>query len=138
MPDLIVVKHNVEMAHRLYKPHGKCEQVHGHSWWVNLALKGEPDDDGMVAEFGAVKKSFRYHLDDKYDHKTIISVDDPIAEDLKKIHFPGLQLVHYNPTTELFAKDIYGWAADTFGERFQYRVEIWETAVNAAVHGDWA
>lgn len=138
MSDLIIVKHNVEMAHRLYEPEGKCQQVHGHSWWVNLAIKGEVDETGMVAEFGAVKKEFRGYLDGRYDHKTIIANEDPLMHDLVDIGFPGLEVVHYNPTTENFARDIYEWAQDRFGTDLQYLVEVWETAVNAAVHGDWS
>lgn len=128
----IKVKHNVEMAHRLWTPQGKCENIHGHSWWVTLSLWGEPDKDGILLEFGKVKRTFREMLDSTFDHKTILDVKDPLWEELKGIEIPGFMEVGFNPTTENFAERIGLWAKQAFPET-RPEVEVWETAVNAAV-----
>jgi 6-pyruvoyl-tetrahydropterin synthase len=92
---LIKVRHNVEVAHRLYETQGKCENIHGHSVWVTLSLEGHRGDNGIATyaytdpddfitydkelEFGAIKKQFRGYLDETYDHRLLLNAADPFA-----------------------------------------------------------
>jgi 6-pyruvoyl-tetrahydropterin synthase len=81
MGAVIAVKHNIEVAHRLYETPGKCENIHGHSMWVTLFLDGAIDKRGMLdgLDFGDVKKVFRKHLDETYDHHLLLNASDPFA-----------------------------------------------------------
>jgi hypothetical protein len=45
MAALLTVKHNIEVAHRLSKTPGKCENIHGHSMIVEFSITGAPDKD---------------------------------------------------------------------------------------------
>jgi len=168
---LIAVKHNIEVAHRLYATPGKCEAIHGHSMDVTMALHGtinpetgmlakqvveegrEKYDDKLVwddLEFGAIKRSFRAHLDEQYDHRVLLNAADPFAgpifalerdptnervfqftdDELKFL--PGLNSVMGDPTTENIAKWIYEWG---MGEGFPVsQVKVWETASNMAMY----
>lgn len=133
----IRVKHNMEMAHRLSQSPGKCERIHGHSWWVTLSIRDEPDPTGKVLEFGAVKKVFREFLDKFYDHHILLNEDDYIIGRT----LPGLHTMQGDPTTENIARDILIWAIRVFsgtgrGGR-KFRVEVWETATNCAIVGDF-
>jgi 6-pyruvoyltetrahydropterin/6-carboxytetrahydropterin synthase len=136
----IKVKHNMEMAHRLSQTPGKCEAIHGHSWWVELEIGGDDDDHVLMGglEFGEVKKQFRDHLDKNFDHKLLLHVDDPFAQDIAigyddtPVELPGLQRFGLDPTTENVAASIGRWARQHWGLKFQYRVTVWETTVNAA------
>lgn len=44
----------------------------GESWIVDLVLHGDLDDQGMVFDFGHVKKAVKAAIDDQIDHKLLI------------------------------------------------------------------
>jgi 6-pyruvoyltetrahydropterin/6-carboxytetrahydropterin synthase len=130
----IKVKHNVEMAHRLFLTPGKCENIHGHSWWIDLQLFGTVDKNGILAglDFGFVKKLFRGYLDDNFDHRVLLNIADVwAAPDLTgNGGLPGLQTAQGDPTTEWFAEHVGLWATGTF--QLPTVVDVWETRVNNA------
>ena len=131
----IKVRHNCEMAHRLTETPGKCEQIHGHSWWVELEIGGDIDSAGILGglEFGEVKKVFRGFLDGKFDHRLLLNVCDPVVDiRVDDDTLPGLQVMQGDPTTENFARIVGEEMRNHFGTKFQYRVVVWETSVNAA------
>lgn len=144
----IAVRHNIEVAHRLsQQPGNKCENIHGHSMWVELRIQSSIDHvTGMlrapnesVFEFGKVKKAFRAYLDGNFDHHLLLNEKDPWAnlvnvqsteEPHGRDELPGLTTLPADPTTENIAAAIARWAAlefetDTF-------VEVAETHVNKA------
>lgn len=141
----IEVRHNIEVAHRLYDMKGKCEAIHGHSMWVELKLHGIVDSMGTLdgLEFGEVKRLFRGHLDETYDHHLLLNEADPWSKPLylggvgvEDIHkedlqlLPGLRTFSGDPTTENIARWIAKWAHMVFGKSVD--VTVHETAVNAA------
>jgi 6-pyruvoyl-tetrahydropterin synthase len=150
----IGVKHNIEVAHRLFETQGKCEAIHGHSMMVELAIYGEKDDHGLLGgiEFGALKKEFRAYLDDEYDHHLILNLSDPFARPLflmerddsgeftttsEQAFLPGLNAMPGDPTTENIAAWIFDWASDLEMIKDNVMVEsimveVKETATNFA------
>jgi 6-pyruvoyl-tetrahydropterin synthase len=56
----------------------------GESWQVDIELDGDLDYQGMVLDFGEVKKSIKRMIDDQFDHKLLVPAD-----------YPGLQLAEY-------------------------------------------
>ena len=48
-----------------------CPQrgIVGASWIVDIVLEGGLDEQGMVFDFGNVKKTIKQHIDEQYDHK---------------------------------------------------------------------
>ena len=135
----ITVRHNVEMAHRLIETAGKCEAIHGHSWWIDLTLGGFLSPSGMLngLDFGEVKKLFRAHLDILFDHHTLLNAQDEWAQPLaleggRLITLPGLQVIQGDPTTENFAGLIGDWALKAFNGCPTVEVTVHETSVNSA------
>lgn len=130
----ITVRHNIEMTHRLFLTPGKCQAIHGHSWWVELTIEGPVDASGKILEFGGVKKAFRDYLNSSFDHHLLLNETDPWAlfSHTEMGHLPGLQLFRSDPTTENLAQTIRDWAYNHFSEAFVIRVMVWETSVNAA------
>ena len=151
----IVVRHNVEIAHRLYELEGnKCQNIHGHSMWVEMKLHGHLDGKGYMSnphwpgpvEFGAVKKLFREYLDDNFDHRLLLNEKDPWAQFLKSTEWrdggyftvedkayeqlPGLHPCKADPTTENIAKWVAEWSVKQFG--MPVDVHVQETHVNGA------
>ena len=49
----------------------------GESWIVDLELEGELDDQGMVLDFGEVKKKLKQAVDKVADHKLIVPARSP-------------------------------------------------------------
>lgn len=128
----IGVKHNIEVAHRLFLLPGKCENIHGHSMWIELEMEGELNEGGILEgiEFGDLKKTFRGYLDQSYDHHVLLNKDDPYAMQLlvtetewaegrgndfprfvqgrlNPLMLPGLRAVPGDPTTENIAKWVH-------------------------------
>jgi 6-pyruvoyltetrahydropterin/6-carboxytetrahydropterin synthase len=147
----ITVRHNMEVAHRLFESPGKCENIHGHSMWVELSIAGEVDSHGLLCglDFGYVKKLFRGHIDEVYDHRVLLNENDPWAQSLtrssstrttsmvERDHLPGLQKLPADPTTENLARLIGHWALGTFdaegyADIIGFEVNVQETAVNGA------
>lgn len=151
----IAVRHNIEVAHRLFLLPGKCEQIHGHSMDVTLDLDGELNAGGILGgiEYGDLKRMFRGYLDEQYDHRLLLNVEDPFAGDLITVHrdasgqftekddevtLPGLNVCPGDPTTENIAWWILQGMESAFetanlsSEISSLFVEVWETKVNRA------
>ena len=69
----------------------------GESWQLDLVLTGALDDQGMVLDFGEVKKRLKALVDDRFDHRLLV----PLAD-------PGLAMegdtLTYRPPTGLFVR----------------------------------
>jgi len=104
----ITKQFNFETGHALYGYDGKCKNVHGHSYKLNVSVIGEPIDDsenvknGMVIDFGDLKKIVKEEIVDKFDHATVLNKNTPhleLAQELiKREH--NVILVDYQPTSE--------------------------------------
>ena len=68
-----------EMAHALYGYDGLCKNIHGHSYrmWVtikgNVLEKNNHTKNGMVIDFGELKKIINDCIVDKYDHSFVLN-----------------------------------------------------------------
>lgn len=58
-----------DSAHNLVNYKGKCENLHGHTYRLQVTLKGEPKDDGMIIDFGIMKSIVNTTVIDILDHK---------------------------------------------------------------------
>lgn len=94
MGNSIFVRHNIEIAHRLYEMPGKCQQIHGHGMQVKMEIWGDLDEHGVLGsiEFGWLKKQFRTYLDEVWDHHLHLNAADPFARPIWTAYVlePGL------------------------------------------------
>ena len=51
--------------------------VVGETWLANIELEGELDEQGMVVDFGNIKKIIRNWLDSTVDHKLLVPLNSP-------------------------------------------------------------
>ena len=148
MTNTIQVSHNMELAHRLSLLPGKCQNIHGHSMQVHLRIQGlQLNENGIAGgiDFSTLKKSFRAHIDNHYDHRLHLNVNDPWAKPLW--HWmesgdgnliPGLITHDGDPTVENLAKELCEWMANQVSlmlqatEEFDAEVTIEETKTNGA------
>lgn len=104
----ITKQFNFETGHALYGYDGKCRNVHGHSYKLNVTVIGTPITDsenvkfGMVIDFGDLKKIVKSEIVDKFDHATVFNKNTPhveLAEELKSRGHHVI-LTNYQPTSE--------------------------------------
>ena len=63
-----------DAAHRLRLHKGKCFNLHGHRWRVEINIMVEDMQGDMVIDFGTIKET----LKDEFDHKVLVSKDDEV------------------------------------------------------------
>ena len=82
--DMVVSKKiSFSAAHFLPDYPGKCSQMHGHTWVVELGVRGAIGKDGMVVDFGKLKEFLEKEVEDKFDHKLLNDViPNPTAENI--------------------------------------------------------
>lgn len=101
----IVREFTVEAAHRLpdVPPGHKCERLHGHSFRIEIAVRGEVGaKSGWVMDFAEIDEAFR-PLFDCLDHhymNEVEGLENPTSENLARwiwqrleTRLPGLERV---------------------------------------------
>ncbi len=90
------VESHFSSAHHLLNYDGKCENVHGHNWKVEIIVQGEElDKSGMLIDFKILKQ----HLDevlDMLDHKDLNNLREfsnisPSSENIAKFIYKELK-----------------------------------------------
>ncbi len=75
--------YDFEMAHALWNYDGLCKNIHGHTYKLYVTVAGEPinnpDDkkNGMVIDFGDLKRIVKHEIVDKFDHSLVINSRAP-------------------------------------------------------------
>lgn len=106
-------KVSFDSAHFLKDYDGKCSNIHGHRWTVEIevgaeTLESDTQNRGMVVDFSNLKKDLK-EIADYFDHSLIMETgslkqateDALLAENLRIVK------VDFRPTAENFAKYIY-------------------------------
>lgn len=101
-----------EAAHALMGYDGRCRNIHGHSYEMRVTIKGNPimDDNspknGMVMDFGDLKRIVNEEIIDHYDHAFIINhnMSKEFIDEVKR-NYERIIVLPYQPTTELMLID---------------------------------
>jgi 6-pyruvoyltetrahydropterin/6-carboxytetrahydropterin synthase len=115
----ICVEHTFAAGHALRNYHGKCENVHGHNYKVQVAIEGAAvDENGLLYDFAELKKRLRA-TSEYLDHQFIndlkpFDILNPSAENIAKFFCDEIQ------------KDLTN-AAISF-------VKVWETDTSCATY----
>lgn len=84
--------------------HNKRGMV-GESWMVDLELSGELDEQGMVFDFGEIKRAIKQTLDATADHRLIVPADNEQLELSEKEGQLGLEWHYRNGIIRMRAPD---------------------------------
>ncbi|MDR1677148.1 MAG: 6-carboxytetrahydropterin synthase QueD, partial [Deltaproteobacteria bacterium] len=82
-------------AHNLREFHGRCENLHGHNWFVEAVVRAkELDKIGLAMDFGLIKKNLNQVLD-LLDHQYLnekeeFKLQNPSSENIAKFIFDRL------------------------------------------------
>ena len=111
------VEGSFSSAHNLRGYKGKCEDLHGHNWRVEMCVKSlDLDNIGMLLDFKFLKKKLSVVLE-KMDHKYLN----------KLIYFKKM-----NPTSENIAKYIYNQLKN--GIPALKSITVWENSTSCATY----
>jgi len=81
-----------DASHFLPEYKGKCEQVHGHTYTLEIEVQGEPDKDGIVMDFNELKSIVDGNIIEKLDHRNLNDLfKNPTAENIAAWIFKELE-----------------------------------------------
>ncbi len=113
------VKGDIASAHFLREYEGKCKNLHGHTWKIEVFIKSEKlDKVGMVVDFTVLKKQFKEFL---------IHIDHVCLNDLE--YFKKV-----NPTTENIAQYVYRNFNQVIAPLKISKVQVWESDASAVTY----
>lgn len=88
-----------EMAHRLPFHTSGCQNIHGHSYLMEVCIRGVPDSKGMLMDYGELKSIVK-PLIDELDHAFLCAESDTVcAAFLRQNRFKAV-FVPFETTSE--------------------------------------
>ena len=117
----LTVNGHFDAAHYLKSYQGKCAKLHGHTWQVEVRVRGNNlDDKGILIDFSLLKKYLKA-VTEQLDHKLINEVE-PFNE--------------INPTAENISRYIYDQCQSQLNAHQinVYSVTVWESPRAAATY----
>jgi 6-pyruvoyltetrahydropterin/6-carboxytetrahydropterin synthase len=108
----ISVKFHFSSAHQLRGYKGKCEELHGHNWEVEVFLvSNRLNKLGMVLDFNIAKRNLKKVIK-KLDHKFINKIpyfrkNNPTSENLAKFIFYEMRKLLKSSKVKITKVDIW-------------------------------
>ena len=134
-----------DMGHRVTNHHSKCHNIHGHRYRAEICMEGKLVDiegiseEGMVIDFGDIKKIAMEHIHDVLDHGFMVWKKDKevmkfFEDNPEQKHI----IVDFVPTSENIAAWIFKELDGRFVDKFKTDlrlcwVELWETPTSVAI-----
>ena len=129
-----------DSAHFLHGYNGKCANIHGHHWVVEVKISGgklqeNGEKRGMLLDFGDFKHTVK-ELAESFDHTLIYEKNTLKPATLSALEEEGFSLLETNfrPTAENFAAHIYAELCKKGLPVFSVTVN--ESPENCAVYGE--
>lgn len=126
-----------DSAHFLSGYDGKCKNIHGHRWTIEVKIKGTElknsgNEKGMLTDFGSLKKTVR-DLAESFDHAFIYEKNSLKPATIQALEDEDFRLIEvpFRPTAENFAHYFYGVLSENFDME---DVTVYETPDNCAVY----
>ncbi|MEA3328727.1 MAG: 6-carboxytetrahydropterin synthase QueD [Candidatus Omnitrophota bacterium] len=117
----LLVRSNFSAAHRLVNYQGKCENLHGHNWKVELKVSSAKlNSQGMLIDFKEMKQKL---------NRVLAALDHSCLNDLAYFK-------KRNTTSEHIARYIYLELSGLIRKKkvMIKRVTVWETDTSSATY----
>lgn len=122
-------------GHRVPGHAGGCSRPHGHNYVALVTCKGLPRDDGMILDFGVIKKEVGDWIDENWDHGFVLhELDSTCLEmfdlfDIKSKNPSKVYEMEQPPTAEWMAVELLRAANAVLEDHgvLCTRVRLWET-----------
>lgn len=102
-----------DSAHFLSGYNGKCSNLHGHRWKIEIEISSEKLVEngqcrGMIVDFGDLKSDLKA-LSDSFDHAFIYEKGSLKSETVAALNSENFRLIEvdFRPTAENFAEYFY-------------------------------
>ena len=136
--------HNIGLACVFRQPnadHSHCHLLHGYSLAFRFTFGCDQlDNKNWAVDFGSLKPIKRW-LEDHFDHKTAVDINDPHLDKLKELEKHDLaEIVEFDGVgAEMFAKHAFDFADKLIREQTDNRcyvveVECMEHGANSAIY----
>jgi len=120
MYEVTIISH-FSGAHRLRHLHGKCEELHGHNWKIEVSMASKRlNKEGVVIDFETLKKKL---------NKVLKTLDHTFLNDLP--YFSEIE-----PSSENIAKYIFDRLKEELKEYpgILKKVKAWESETSYATY----
>jgi 6-pyruvoyltetrahydropterin/6-carboxytetrahydropterin synthase len=122
-------------GHRLVGHEGKCANIHGHNYVVQIHVSGtEVDSVGRIVDFAVINRLFKTWIDENWDHGVILwDGDEAAIAALNQVQPNRVFCLPYNPSAENLARYLLTEVAPNLISRIEgyyievTRVIVWET-----------
>ena len=115
----ITVRDHISSAHQLHGYSGPCATMHGHTWQVEVTVKGEQlDKIGILTDFKILKMKLK---------EVLRPIDHVVLNDLA--FFKDI-----NPSTENIARYIYRTYKPEALPLTITKVQVWESDTASVVY----
>jgi 6-pyruvoyltetrahydropterin/6-carboxytetrahydropterin synthase len=110
-----------EAAHRLSEHQGKCARLHGHSYKLEITLRGPikdtpgKSDYGMVMDFADLSQVVKSAVLEQLDHHDLNAVTGVYTTAENLVHWIWSELINFGLPKELL-----------------HRIRLWETETSFA------
>ena len=132
----IVKSFGFEASHQLPNHDGKCRNLHGHSYKMEVILQGDLNTDagspkeGMVVDFGEVSAIVKELIIERLDHRFLAKGDEQVDVPEEQVMMLGVRT-----TAENIAEWILNNLRETALRDYISGIRLWETdSGRAEVH----
>ncbi len=118
----VTVEHSFAAGHALRNYKGKCENVHGHNYKIQVTVRGETlDHAGMLTDFVELKRLLR-HISEPLDHVFLNDIEP---------------FIEWNPSAEYIALYFCNKLQEGLSQANPIEVaevKVWETDIQSATY----
>ena len=120
-----------DSGHRIPNHDGQCRHLHGHRYAIEVTLTGEVAnhpgmaDDGMVLDFGDIKRLTNQYVVEPWDHAFLVAKEDEkLVAFLASMPNHKTVIMEHVPTVENLASAAFAILQPVFNKAFGGRLEL--------------
>ena len=120
-----------DSGHRIPNHDGQCRHLHGHRYAIEVTLTGEvadhpgKADDGMVLDFGDIKRLTNQYVVYLWDHAFLVAKEDEgLVAFLASLPNHKTVVMEHVPTVENLANTAFAILQPVFNKAFGGRLEL--------------
>ena len=132
-PEAISITRRLEFdaGHRIPNHGGQCRHLHGHRYAIEVTLTGEVAqrpgmaDDGMILDFGDIKRLTNQYVVEPWDHAFLVAQEDTnLLTYLNSIPNHKTVVMEKVPTVENIASAAFKILQPVFDKAFDSRFTL--------------
>jgi 6-pyruvoyltetrahydropterin/6-carboxytetrahydropterin synthase len=114
-----------DSGHRIPNHGGQCKHLHGHRYAIEITLSGQiadhpgKEDDGMVLDFGDIKRLANQYVVEPWDHAFLVAKEDvALVNFLASMPNHKTVILEHVPTVENLANAAFTILQPVFEKAF--------------------